>query len=60
MNSLIDPRLLEILVCPVSKKSLVLIGDELICKESELAYPIKEGIPVLLPEKARKLSKEEL
>ena len=60
MNSLIDPRLLEILVCPVSKKSLVLIGDELICKESELAYPIKEGIPVLLPEKARKLSQEEL
>ena len=60
MNSLIDPRLLEILVCPVSKKSLTLKGDELICKESELAYPIKEGIPVLLPEKARKLSKEEL
>ena len=60
MNSLIDPRLLEILVCPVSKKSLVLKGDELICKESELAYPINEGIPVLLPEKARKLSQEEL
>ena len=60
MNSLIDPRLLEILVCPVSKKSLALKGDELICKESELAYPIKEGIPILLPEKARKLSKEEL
>tara|TARA_B100000470_G_C19751880_1_gene374236 strand:- start:708 stop:890 length:183 start_codon:yes stop_codon:yes gene_type:complete len=60
MNSLIDPRLLEILVCPISKKSLVLQGEELICKESELAYPIKEGIPVLLPEKARKLSKEEL
>ncbi len=60
MNSLIDPRLLEIFVCPVSKKSLTLKVDELICKESELAYPIKEGIPVLLPEKARKLSKEEL
>jgi hypothetical protein len=34
------------------------VDDELICKESNLAYPIKDGIPVMLPEEARKLSNE--
>ena len=51
---------MEILVCPVSKKSLVQEGGELICYESELAYPIIDGIPIMLPEKARKLKKDEL
>ena len=60
MKNLIDPKLLEILVCPVSKKELILIGTELICKESKLAYPIDNGIPILLPNKARKLKEEEL
>jgi len=60
MRTLIDPKLLEILVCPVSKKTLVLEGTELICRESKLAYPIDNGIPILLPEKARKLKEEEL
>ena len=49
MNKL-DKKLLDILVCPVSKGSLEQIGDELICRESNLAYPIKDGIPVMLPE----------
>ena len=56
----IDPKLMEILVCPVSKKSLVQEGGELICYESELAYPIIDGIQIMLPEKARKLKKDEL
>ena len=53
----IDEKLLEVLVCPVSKKSLVLDeeNNELICEESGLAYPIRDGIPVMLPEEARKI-----
>ena len=54
MNKL-DQKLLDILVCPVSKKSLVQIDRELVCKESGLAYPIRDGIPVMLPEEARKI-----
>ena len=55
--AIIDEQLLDILVCPVTtKKSLYLNEDthELICEESGLAYPIKDGIPVMLPEEARK------
>ena len=51
----LDKKLLDILVCPVSKEPLEQIGDELICKISKLAYPIKDGIPVMLPDQARKL-----
>ena len=58
--SKIDPKLMEILVCPVSKKALVQKNEELVCYESKLAYPIKEGIPIMLPEEARKLKKDEL
>ena len=43
----IDKKLLDILVCPISKGSLVQVDDELICKESNLAYPIKDGIPAV-------------
>ena len=56
----IDPKLLEILVCPISKKALVQKNEELVCYESELAYPIRDGIPIMLPEEARKLKKDEL
>ena len=51
----IDKKLLDILVCPVSKKPLFFNEDtnELICEESGLAYPIKDGIPVMLAEEAR-------
>ena len=51
----LDKKLLDILVCPVSKESLEQVGDELICKKSKLAYPIKDGIPVMLPDEARKI-----
>ena len=55
--TVLDKALLDILVCPVSKKSLVLNEEtnELICEESGLAYPIRDGIPVMLPEEARKI-----
>tara|TARA_B100001750_G_C15230676_1_gene457943 strand:+ start:173 stop:358 length:186 start_codon:yes stop_codon:yes gene_type:complete len=56
----IDKKLMEILVCPVSKKELVQKGEELICFESKLAYPIKDGIPVMIPLEARKLKEDEI
>ena len=57
-----DAKLLELLVCPVSKASLVHKRElaELWCKASQLAYSIEDGIPVLVPDEARKLSPEEL
>ena len=51
----LDKKLLDILVCPVSKEPLEQVGDELICKKSKLAYPIKDGIPVMLLDEARKI-----
>ena len=53
----IDKKLLDILVCPVSKEPLSYNEEteELICEKSGLAYPIKDGIPVMLPEEARKI-----
>ena len=58
---MIDKKLLSILVCPVSKAPLEYDADnqELICKASGLAYPIRDGIPVMLVEEARQLSAEE-
>jgi uncharacterized protein YbaR (Trm112 family) len=57
----IDPKLLEILVCPLTKAPLVYNRDrqELISRQAGLAYPIREGIPIMLPEEARELSDEE-
>lgn len=52
---MIDEKILKMLVCPKSKAPLEQVGDELICKESSLAYPIKDGIPILLVEEARKI-----
>jgi len=59
---MLDKELLEILVCPVSKAPLIWREDanELVCKASGLAYPIRDGIPVLLEEEARSLADEEL
>ena len=56
-----DAKLLEILVCPVTKGPLIYDGDkqELISKTARLAYPIRDGIPVMLEEEARKLTPEE-
>jgi uncharacterized protein len=58
----VDPKLLEILVCPVTKGPLVFdrARQELISKKAGLAYPIRDGIPVMLPDEARPLSESEL
>ncbi|CAC9632655.1 Trm112 family protein [bacterium endosymbiont of Bathymodiolus sp. 5 South] len=53
---MIDESLLKLLVCPQSKAPLKQVEDELICEQSELAYPIIDGIPVLLAEEARKIN----
>jgi uncharacterized protein YbaR (Trm112 family) len=57
----VDPKLLEILVCPLCKGRLLYRKDagELVCKADRLGYPIKDGIPVMLEEEARKLPPEE-
>ena len=57
----IDPKLLEILVCPLTKGQLIYDRErqELISKKAGLAYPIRDGIPVMLSEEARTLSESE-
>ena len=57
----IDPKLLELLVCPLTKTTLIYDKEaqELISKPAGLAYPIKDGIPIMLPDEARELSDEE-
>ena len=56
-----DPKLLELLVCPVTKGPLVYdrAKQELVSKSARLAYPIRDGIPVMLEEEARRLTPEE-
>ena len=56
-----DPKLLEMLVCPVTKGPLMYdrARNELVSRSARLAYPIRDGIPVMLEEEARKLSPEE-
>jgi uncharacterized protein len=53
----LDPRLLEILVCPLTKGPLEYDRDagELISRKAGLAYPVRDGIPIMLPEEARRL-----
>ncbi len=53
----IDPRLLEVLVCPLTKGPLEYdrTAGELISRKAGLAYPIRDGIPIMLPEEARPL-----
>ena len=52
---MIDKKLLEILVCPITQDILILVEQELISKKAMLAYPIRDGIPVMLENEARKL-----
>jgi uncharacterized protein YbaR (Trm112 family) len=56
-----DPKLLEILVCPVSKATLVYdrARQELISRAAGLAYPIRNGVPIMLPDEARPLTDAE-
>lgn len=53
----IDPKLLEILVCPVTRGPLVYDkkANELISEGAKLAYPVRDGVPIMLPEEARDL-----
>jgi uncharacterized protein YbaR (Trm112 family) len=53
----VDPKLLEILVCPLTKTTLEYdpVKQELISRKAKLAYPIRDGIPIMLPEEARRL-----
>jgi uncharacterized protein YbaR (Trm112 family) len=57
-----DAKLLEILVCPLCKGPLDYLKEsqELVCKADRLAFPIRDGIPVMLDEEARALSAEEV
>ena len=57
----VDPRLLEILVCPVTRSTLTYdrAKAELISQSARLAYPIRDGVPIMLPEEARELGEGE-
>jgi uncharacterized protein len=57
----LDPRLLEILVCPVTHGRLIWDREarELISKGAGLAYPVRDGVPIMLPEEARTLEDRE-
>jgi len=56
-----DPKLLEVLVCPVTKATLVYdrARQELVSKAAGLAYPIRDGVPIMRPDEARQLSDQE-
>ncbi|MDX1914682.1 MAG: Trm112 family protein [Methylophilus sp.] len=56
-----DPKLLQILVCPVTKGPLIYdkAKNELISKSARLAYPVRDGIPVMLEDEARRLEEKE-
>ncbi|MGZ3280005.1 MAG: Trm112 family protein [Caulobacteraceae bacterium] len=57
----VDPRLLEVLVCPVTRSPLTYdrARQELVSKAARLAYPVRDGVPVMLPEEARPLGEGE-
>jgi uncharacterized protein YbaR (Trm112 family) len=57
----LDKKLLEILVCPLCKGPLIYLKDrqELVCKPDRLAFPIRDGIPVMLEDEARELAPDE-
>lgn len=57
----VDPKLLEVLVCPVTRGPLHYdrTAGELVSKKARLAYPVREGVPIMLPEEARELSDAE-
>ena len=61
LSAEVDPRLLEVLVCPVTHGPLEYDREkaELISRNARLAYPIRDGVPVMLPEEARELGEGE-
>ena len=60
MATAVDPKLLEILVCPITKRPLSYdrAREELISEAAGLAFPIREGVPIMLVEEARRLDEE--
>ncbi len=62
MNQLVDPKLLEILVCPLTKVPLRYDGEkqELLSDAAALAYPVRDGIPIMLIDEARKMDDSEI
>ena len=62
MSRKIDPKLLEVLICPLTKSALRSDAerDELISDKARLAYPIRDGIPIMLPDEARPLDEAEV
>jgi uncharacterized protein len=61
MSRKIDPKLLEILICPLTKSTLRYDAEreELISDKARVAYPIRDGIPIMLPDEARPLDADE-
>lgn len=61
MSDQVDPKLLEILVCPLTKTALEYdaMRQELISHKAGLAYPVRDGIPIMLVDEARKLESED-
>lgn len=55
----IDPRLLEVLICPVTRGPLIwdAAAQELVSPQAGLAFPVRDGIPIMLPEEARPLDR---
>ncbi len=58
----VDPKLLEILVCPLTKAALEYNAQagELVSRAARLAYPVRDGIPIMLPDEARQLRDDEV
>jgi uncharacterized protein YbaR (Trm112 family) len=56
----IDPKLLSLLICPLTRSGLEYdrVANELVSRRARLAYPIRDGIPIMLPEEARSLDDE--
>ena len=61
VESAVDPRLLEVLVCPLTKAPLEYdrVAGELVSRKAGLAYPIRDGIPIMLIDEARRLNDDE-
>lgn len=57
----VDPKLLEILVCPLTKSTLEWRADaqELVSRAARIAYPVRDGVPIMLPDEARQLTEGE-
>ena len=58
----LDPKLLEVLICPVSRGPLIydVESSELVSKKAGLAFPIRDGVPIMLADEARELTPDEL